>query len=261
MNNTFKFHAYLIECLTNMHVGSGDSNYGIVDKQVQRDAITNTPVINASSLKGAIREYFEESVGWKKKDSKGEPNNDPNLDYFFGSDKGSQELKQGALRFFEAHLLSIPIRGIKEIPYYRATADFLLDDFNRQVHEFSCSVSKLVPIPDATINCFTEYGDYGKLSNSNYLGENAINVGVKMNEEILNSLPIMARNSLENGQSENLWYEEIIPRESRFYFFLAVPEACKNFDESFNNLIDKKIVQIGANASIGYGFCKLSKIF
>lgn len=35
------FKAYFIQCITNMHVGSGDANYGIVDKLVQRDPVTN----------------------------------------------------------------------------------------------------------------------------------------------------------------------------------------------------------------------------
>jgi CRISPR-associated protein Cmr4 len=43
--------AYIIKTKTNLHVGSGDINFGIVDNEVQRDTITNLPVINASSLK------------------------------------------------------------------------------------------------------------------------------------------------------------------------------------------------------------------
>ena len=51
--------AYFIQCITNLHVGSGDANYGIVDKLVQRDTVYNYPTIHASSLKGALREHFE----------------------------------------------------------------------------------------------------------------------------------------------------------------------------------------------------------
>ena len=46
---------YTIEAITNLHVGSGDVNYEIVDKEIQRDTATTLPTIHASSLKGAIR--------------------------------------------------------------------------------------------------------------------------------------------------------------------------------------------------------------
>jgi CRISPR-associated protein Cmr4 len=42
--------AYLIQCITNLHVGSGDATYGIVDKLVQRDAVYSYPTIHSSSL-------------------------------------------------------------------------------------------------------------------------------------------------------------------------------------------------------------------
>ena len=54
----YKNEAYIIRTKTNLHAGSGDTNFGIVDKQVQRDSISNLPIINSSSLKGAIRDHF-----------------------------------------------------------------------------------------------------------------------------------------------------------------------------------------------------------
>jgi len=54
-----KTSAYLLRALSNMHVGSGDNNYGIVDKQVQRDVIDPFPTIHSSGLKGAFRELLE----------------------------------------------------------------------------------------------------------------------------------------------------------------------------------------------------------
>jgi len=51
---------YIIEALTNIHVGSGDINFDIIDNQVQKDAITGYPVIHSSSFKGALREHFRD---------------------------------------------------------------------------------------------------------------------------------------------------------------------------------------------------------
>jgi CRISPR-associated protein Cmr4 len=235
-----------------MHVGSGDNIYGIVDKQVQRDSITNTPVIHSSSLKGALREYFEECQGWKK-------NKNINLEKIFGSDKGSQNLKQGEVRFFEAKLISIPVRGLSSHPFFRCTSDSLINEYNNSKKIFALPGNEL---SSATGNeaCETEFGNFNMLTDGGIAGYNGINAGIKLHSEILKSLPIVARNSLENGQSENLWYEEIIPRESRFYFVLGIPVDYSDFTSVFDDQIDGKIVQIGANASVGYGFCKITKI-
>jgi CRISPR-associated protein Cmr4 len=34
------------------------------------------------------------------------------------------------------------------------------------------------------------------------------------------NLPVIARNNLENGESKNLWYEQIVPHQSRFVFYI-----------------------------------------
>jgi CRISPR-associated protein Cmr4 len=49
---------YLIHCKTNLHAGSGDTNYGIIDKMVQRDPVTELPCIYSSSLKGSAQGVF-----------------------------------------------------------------------------------------------------------------------------------------------------------------------------------------------------------
>ena len=57
---------FKITAKTNMHVGSGDTNYGIIDKLVQRDVLSNLPMIHSSSLKGALREFFAQMHGEKR---------------------------------------------------------------------------------------------------------------------------------------------------------------------------------------------------
>ena len=47
-----------LECMTNMHVGNGDVNYNIIDNEVEKDPVTGYPTINASGVKGALREFF-----------------------------------------------------------------------------------------------------------------------------------------------------------------------------------------------------------
>jgi len=52
----YRSELYIITARTNLHVGSGDEAYGLVENRVQRDVVTQLPNINASGLKGALRE-------------------------------------------------------------------------------------------------------------------------------------------------------------------------------------------------------------
>lgn len=94
--------------------------------------------------------------------------------------------------------------------------------------------------------------------------------------EAVSTLPVIARNALDNGKSVNLWYEEVVPRESIFYTVLCYynnlddtkkdqrGRSDKNkFDMAyklFEEKLLKESIQIGANASIGYGITNFSKL-
>jgi len=115
-----------------MHVGSG-SDLGLVDMPIQRESHTGFPKIEASSLKGAIRENFEgkatEEKDWL------------DIQLAFGYDKdGLQKVKDkdgkeisfedkhfkdskdrdysGALAFSDARLLLFPVKSFKGIFAY-----------------------------------------------------------------------------------------------------------------------------------------------
>lgn len=249
--NKFNIYAYSIDCLTNLHVGSGGDNFGIVDKEIQRDQVDNVPIIHASSLKGALREFFEKSI-----------TTDPTITrLYFGSDKNEQSnLQQGLLRFFEARLFSLPIRGTGNVSSYLATSNGLINGLNNIASEF-VSQPVSISLPNAEVNkASTEFGEADLLGEIQNIGKSVVLLTDSDMNKALKDLPIIARNSLENGQSENLWYEEVIPRNSKFYFFIAVSESASEYVTNFENPLLKNIIQIGANATIGYGFCKISKL-
>lgn len=113
-------NAYLITCQTNLHVGSGTGDQGVIDNLVQRDPVDDMPAIYASSLKGAFREFMKFYL----------PQND--LEMIFGSenpvgrsDSKSQRLKKGEIIFHDAILFSVPVRSNKR-PYFHATCPMLL---------------------------------------------------------------------------------------------------------------------------------------
>ena len=72
------------------------------------------------------------------------------------------------------------------------------------------------------------------------------------------SLPVIARNNLENGISKNLWYEEVVPHESIFTFAVITDDNNNSDLEIFKAGISSKVIQFGGNASIGYGLCKVT---
>lgn len=261
---SYKTDAYLITCLTNMHVGSGEANYGVVDNLVQRDPITEIPVIHSSSLKGALREFFKEV--WAE--------NPPKLNHVFGADTSRDHEAEsgiGHYKFFDANLIVLPVRSNKQ-PFYSSTSDYVLKEINNKADLLNISLDvnpfDTIEITESTprvadnLNPVLE--DYQaanglvlKAGARNHIGDNPALFYQNDFKELCKHLPVIARNHLENGQSKNLFYEEVVPRESRFVFFISKDEE---YRDDFDCLINQKIIQIGGNASIGYGYTKIEKI-
>ncbi|UZW14964.1 type III-B CRISPR module RAMP protein Cmr4 [Clostridium pasteurianum] len=260
------YEIYVIRALTNMHVGSGDINFNIIDNEVQRDVLTNYPTINASSLKGAIREFFN-GEGEEKLIKK----------VFGDKDDG-----EGTYKFFSGMLLSIPVRSNKQ-QFFRAICPRIVKEFITFTEDFKVeykykeSLNSLLEL-EAKLknNSPLIFKDMNNVKIEEYKAEvnKGINPRLVSNIEklfgkdivlfsnydfynIVKELPVIARNNLENGMSKNLWYEEIIPRETRFYFGLSKGDE---YNEIFSSMLTKNIIQIGANASIGYGYTKIDKI-
>jgi len=285
----YKTQLYLITAQTNLHVGSGDTEYGIIDRLIQRDPLTGYPFISGSSLKGALRQFFDNQ--WGENDSK--------LEAVFGKDtkrRGDNgQNEAGKFSFFDAYLLSLPVRSDK-IAYFNVTSPALLNglietatllDFPIKHKEEIESVENALVNGTKAIH-FVEGVEKAKLENSEIeatkseknhtleatLGKNLVIVAnnVAATNGFPNDLfgvlcddfhlPVMARNNLENGQSQNLWYEQVLPRQTRFFCSVIYPSNQQGVFDAFHKLLTdtKTIVQIGANASIGYGRCQFQPL-
>lgn len=269
MANLFK-----IVCKTHLHAGSGDSNYGVIDKLVQRDPASFLPGIYASSLKGAMREYWENKTGLQG-----------DLKKIFG------DLDKGAVIFHQANIISIPARS-NLFPFLNVTAPLAIDAIidQNQFLETNLNVAELIALKalkqdgkivvfnispanlliedftgDANPNNSGIKNDTSFVITDNlkaWFGERIALVDDKTFIELCSdyNLPVIARNHLENGQSNNLWYEQIIPRESRFFFAVSTTPGKDTDAKAFYDTLDnEQLVQIGANATIGYGQCLISK--
>jgi len=295
----FEAKLYRLKVLTNLHVGNGEADYSVIDKQVQRDVVTRYPQINASSLKGALREYMT-FVGFKK--SEGIDSTRVLNAIVFGSDPTESDrekkAKQGYVNFHDVKLLSLPIRTNHK-PFMRATSKEVLYEYVEHCKKFGLDTS----IDKETIRTLTtekengsiiaEDWKYGISSCTQEILESMIGEDVLLLEDedfrtLAKELPFVARNYLENGKSENLWYEEIVPRESLFYFVIEKPvddllaykvsqdnnpllstDAQKQSQkdilvrekfDTFDEKLDKAQLYIGANTTVGYGLCDISFI-
>jgi CRISPR-associated protein Cmr4 len=254
-----------------MHVGNGDASYSIIDNQVQRDVITEFPTINPSSLKGSLRNFLKEKCGEKT------------VKDIFGDEK-----KIGTYKIFSAMLLSVPVRSNCK-QFYRAICPRIIEDLKNFIKDFNLKLEiekdltellKLNVSEKLLILNHKEDSTKEKSKENNFIqiegfdaeckdikfnnkekiielfGEDLVLVDDENFKRIIKELPIIARNKLENGESRNLWYEEIVPRETRFYFGAILG---KENQEKFNE-ITEEVIQIGGNATIGYGYCNIKKI-
>jgi CRISPR-associated protein Cmr4 len=254
-----KAHLYKIECLTNMHVGSGEVNYSIIDNEVEKDPILGTPTIFSSGVKGALRQRFEElgntgeSIGFIKE--------------IFGAD--GESTSKGAYKFFGATMISRPLRvSDGNGAYVNSTSLDIINSHLKMLESIGINKYPSKELPRVYDNKFI-VGDGGVNSVE---GLEAIKAG--NNNELLNkligdkwaitshktlcniALPVIARNRLENGKSKNLWYEEIVPHKTLFHFIILTPEEENKLDKFF----EKEVFQFGGNASIGYGYTRITKV-
>jgi len=212
-------HVYCIRTLTNLHVGGGETGYDYVDKQVQRDPTDGLPMIHSSGLKGALRDHFN----FHKSPVESE---------IFGSDVSDTIAKQGKYRFLSGHLLMLPQPDDNQL-FKMAYCD-----------EVKNAISEKIEL----------------------LGERGVTLPLKGSsmdvdqfKELATDLPVIARNYLKNGISENLWHEQVVPRESYFIFMVLAPDGHPDL-AAFDKLIDGQVIQVGGNATIGYGLCLFKKI-
>jgi CRISPR-associated protein Cmr4 len=92
---------------TPLHAGSGD-DLGVVDLPIQRERHTQYPKIEASSLKGALRQAFEAQCSE-------DPTNDPTIAALFGPEDADNNGHAGAMAFTDARILLFPVKSVKGV--------------------------------------------------------------------------------------------------------------------------------------------------
>ena len=116
--------------LTRHHSGTGQE-LGIVDLPIQRERHTGFPKIEASGLKGSIREAFEENNNEVKIGDKKIQVNDINtISLAFGP--VTDITHAGALGFTDARILLFPVKSMKGVFAY-ITCPQVLKRFEEEI--------------------------------------------------------------------------------------------------------------------------------
>ncbi len=245
-----KVHVYKVTSITNMHVGNGDVNYSIVDNEVERDPILGEAIIPSSGIKGALLSHVREN---------GMPQED--INEVFGDADG-----KGNYKFLSGNLLFRPIRVSNgEEAFINATSYELIDYYEQLL--MNLGINPTVGINwekgKTVTNCnikSAEGMDVEQKVFNNQLDTLSCGNWIITTEKKLSTidLPVAARNKLSpSGESLNLWYEEFVPYRSVFFTVIITPGE----ENKLEPYINGKIVQFGANATIGYGLTKIEKLF
>lgn len=249
-------HAYFIQCITNLHVGSGDANYGIIDKLVQRDTVLSYPTIHSSSLKGALRQHFEDAKYAEVEDIFGKKTNNDN------------DAKSGNCNFLNADLVALPIRCSHK-QYALSFCQDIVEFANIKANKVG--LSAIFNTLETTNKLFTNdnlsdvYLEDDTIAKTNFIDPFITKTKLISNQfayldndifkKYADDLPVIARNRLD--ENKNLWYEEVVPHQTIFITYIV-----SNTDNyaSFETILLNSLIQVGANSSVGYGLCKFHKI-
>lgn len=273
--------AYKLTCLTNLHMGGSGTNLGVIDLEVERDPILGEPTMNASGVKGALRDHCEALM-----DCQEDPDRDGDIRKIFGTSSSGDTA--GAYAFFQGDLLARPVRISKGTgSYLLATSRELIENFTEKLWEFcwdgweeSLWGEPLPALPrgDRVITnaagCHGVEGFQVEKKESKLLdyllGKEK---WVLMSAEQLRSiaLPVVTHNVLRNGTSANLWFEEYVPHNSVFGLLIGRPNGDETFQEilaleerdeaRFGEEIQyRNVIQFGAEASTGCGYVRMEEI-
>lgn len=259
---------------TSLHPGT-ESNTGVVDLPVAREAATGYPVVVGSSLKGALRDMSQQA--WS---DPGKNNDDPRLGDVFG-----QHDSAGAVAVTDARLLLLPVRSLTG-HYKWLTCPYLLERYKRDRELAGLSSNFTIPRPEKETvvakgqgQLFLEElsfsivdGDLNEVINyiSPLIYHQSVRdrlpgqLAIMSDDEFVYfaryGLQVNARNVLDEAKrSKNLWYEETIPPDSLFYsLLLSRLGKEKELMEVRDLFVKHPYLQVGGNETIGQGWCVVS---
>ncbi len=249
---------------TFVHPGSGQT-VGAIDLPVAREAATDYPFIAGSSLKGALRDAYEQI------DRDG-------ADRIFGKQENA-----GSLLVSDARLLLLPVRSLSSA-YKWVTCPHLLERFKRDALR-SGSEASFEPLRVENQQALSQGNGRLFLEERSFEISGAPGDIIRPLERLIPDegarkrlasqltilsdddfswfarygLAVQARNVLEDEKktSKNLWYEETLPPDTLMYAVLA-ERGGKNGNSALQSVREiGGYLQVGGNETVGQGWFSL----
>lgn len=129
---------------TPLHAGSG-RGLGGVDLPIQRERVTNYPIVQGSSLKGRLRAAIREANKWE--------DDDPELTAIFGKAEGEGSSYASAVSVGDARLLLFPVRSLSGV-FAWATSRDVLARFQRDAQAAGIPLSWQLPPEPGENECW-----------------------------------------------------------------------------------------------------------
>ncbi len=275
---------------TPLHVGAG-SSVGAVDSPIIRERHTQFPVIPGSSIKGVLADLWND---WVNRDENGKPTRNPEGKELFGREenkKTEEEAKAGSLLIGEGKLLAFPVRSAKGC-FAWITCPLALNRFLRdsgrgiKLPKEACpeSETEVVAANGLCINgsvVFEEYPLENKADGSYqeilpYISD--LCEDPLWREELSKRFAILSddmftyfvKNACEIAQHNRindetgvvddgaLFNQENVPSEALFYSVINFKSSDDEIAVKTKLDSEKNLLQIGANATTGLGWCSVA---
>lgn len=269
-----------LHALTPLHVGTGQA-VANVDLPIAREKATGFPIVPASAFKGVLRDHYltidaqsnADEPDWVKR--------------AFGTQDAA-----GEWMFTDLRMLCLPVRSFYGVFAY-VTCPLILNRLQRTVQvmgiktpsDLDIAVNALeIAVPSSTelqyahkvyleeidLNC-----SLGLKGQAEQIGQQLGNILFQgadvdmflkrfaiVSNETFNFLSetcteVAARVRLEDDVKTvvqgGLWYEEAVPAEAIFYGFVSQMRG----SASLNQISNGTLLQIGGDATIGRGLCRV----
>jgi len=269
-----------------IHAGSGAAT-SAVDLPIQRERHTNWPHIQASGVKGALRDHYRRFAGGEKGDL---------INLIFGSDKdndggkkGDQDDLPGAISISDAKLLAFPMRS-NIAPFVWVTCPSVLKRLSSDLEFAGFAGLENVPSvegEDAVVLNGEFKGDViledavVKVNSTDNIKTNfALPRGFPEIERLLlvsddiydycvsSCTEVQTQIKIDSGTGTALEgalrYEELLPADSVLYSIIYFSMSAglnelqaKTIQTHIEDVI-KGFIQIGGDETLGRGICRIS---
>ncbi|MDI6738921.1 MAG: type III-B CRISPR module RAMP protein Cmr4 [Candidatus Edwardsbacteria bacterium] len=186
-----KAKPFFLVCETPLHCGSG-GDLGLVDLPIQRERHTEFPKIESSSLKGGLREAFEEKLG----------RSDERIRLAFGPEDGGDHA--GALGFTDARLLLFPVKSMKGV-FAWITCRAVIERFKADLMLAKIDPGFEVPVDLSTPNGCALFVKDDKV----VLEEYTFTVAKKADPDCTKLSAWIADNAMPQGAEYKFWRDKV----------------------------------------------------